>query len=302
MATILIVDDSATDRVRAGKLLEREDDFTITFAANGSEALRQILTAPPDLIVSDMQMPEMDGLQLVTAVRRDFPAVPVVLMTARGSEQIAAEALRIGAAGYVPKASLGTNLGETVRRLLESSESDRLHSHLFHSLQSIDCRFRLRNDPHLIPVLTERLQEYLRCLPLGDEAERMRVSSAVAQALWIAHHHGNLELDLSGALTDKALRTEAERRSNTSPAADRAIDVHAVIDPDQASFDIRYEGPGIDISQLPEDAEAQIGDHSWLSGFIMIPAIMDDVHFSADERRISLLKRAIASDNELELA
>lgn len=298
MANILIVDDSATDRVRAGKLLERDNDFTITFAANGTEALELISTARPDLIVSDMQMPQMDGLELVTAVRRDHPSVPVVLMTARGSEQIAAEALRIGAAGYVPKSSLATNLGETVRRLLESSQSDRLHSHLFHSLQHIDCRFRLQNDPQLIPVLAERIQEYLRCLPLGDEAERIRVSTAVAQALWIAHHHGNLELDISGGLSDKEFQAEAERRYAALWAADRGIEIRVVVEPEQASFDIRYDGAGIDLSRLPPDLESGIADHSWLSGFVLIPAIMDDVMFSKDERRIQLLKRAVRTDND----
>jgi len=298
MANILIVDDSDIDRMRAGKLLQREESFTITFATNGNEALEQISQARPDLIVSDLQMPEMDGLELVTTVRRDHPSVPVILMTARGSEQIAAEALRIGAAGYVPKASMATNLGETVCRALESCESDRLHSHLFHSLQSIDCCFRLQNDPQLISVLTERVQEYLRCLPLGDEAERIRVSTAVAQALWIAHHHGNLEMETCGGLSDKEFQAAVQQRQSQFPATDRGIDVQVIINPEQAAFHISYDGPGFDMSQLPEDMQAQIADHSWLAGFVMIPAIFDEVTFAREKRRISLVKHAVAEDGD----
>lgn len=94
MPNILIVDDSATDRALAGKLLECGQDVNVTYAEHGREALELIAADRPDLIVSDLQMPEMDGLELVTAVREGYPSVPVILMTAQGSEQIAAEALR----------------------------------------------------------------------------------------------------------------------------------------------------------------------------------------------------------------
>jgi CheY-like chemotaxis protein len=48
----------------------------------------------PDAVLTDLDMPEMNGLQLVEAIRRDYPAVPVILMTALGSEEIAVEALQ----------------------------------------------------------------------------------------------------------------------------------------------------------------------------------------------------------------
>ena len=114
MPTILVVDDSATDRGVAGGLLAKDDQNTVAYATNGREALDVVEKEHPDLVVSDLQMPEMDGLELVEAMREDYPMIPVVLMTARGSEEIAAEALRVGAAGYVPKVTLGQNLRATV--------------------------------------------------------------------------------------------------------------------------------------------------------------------------------------------
>src|SRR5690349_13770360 len=103
MPTVLVVDDSPIDRRLAGGLLENHFACDVQFAADGKEALQQIERVAPDLVLTDLQMPEMNGLELVAAVKRDYPFVPVVLMTAQGSEDLAAEALRRGAASYVPK-------------------------------------------------------------------------------------------------------------------------------------------------------------------------------------------------------
>ena len=85
------------------------------------EALESMQRGMPDVVICDLQMPEMNGLELVEAVTREFPAIPVILMTARGSEEIAAEALRKGAASYVPKSRLADNLYDTVNRILAAA-------------------------------------------------------------------------------------------------------------------------------------------------------------------------------------
>src|SRR5258708_1674282 len=117
MATVLIVDDSAVDQRRAEKLLIK-DGLTVVTANNGQEALAVMQKNLPDLVLTDMQMPQMDGLQLVEEIRGRFPSVPVVLMTAHGSEEIAVEALKKGAASYVPKRNLAEDLSETIDNVL----------------------------------------------------------------------------------------------------------------------------------------------------------------------------------------
>src|SRR5207244_1735993 len=65
MAVILVVDDSPVDRARAGGLLKKRPELTPAFASNGREALDLIASQPPDLVLTDLQMPEIDGLALV---------------------------------------------------------------------------------------------------------------------------------------------------------------------------------------------------------------------------------------------
>ncbi len=63
--------------------------MTTCFAGHGREALEVIAREPPDVVLTDLLMPEMDGLELVERIKRDYPATPVILMTAHGSEEIA---------------------------------------------------------------------------------------------------------------------------------------------------------------------------------------------------------------------
>ncbi len=87
MHTVLVVDDSAIDRRLASGLLERDGGYQILLATCGKDALVALKAQPIDLVLTDLQMDEMDGLELVEAVRADFPLTPVILMTALGSEE-----------------------------------------------------------------------------------------------------------------------------------------------------------------------------------------------------------------------
>ncbi len=303
MPLVLVVDDSQVDRVLAGRLLSRSDGVTVNFASNGLDALSSIRTSPPDLVISDLQMPEMDGLELVEAVRREHPGLPVILMTARGSETIAVEALRRGAAGYIPKSNLANQLEETVQSVLEAIQADRGHSRVMHALSRIECSFLLRNDPELIPDLVGHVQETLRCMPLGDESERLRVGRAIGQALWIAHEHGNLELPMDGSASDSDIDQLSATRRSSLPWSERRIEVQLSISPDAAIVTIHHEGPPIRLRDLPKNLEEEAVEKHRLSRFLLLRAVMDEVDFQETRPTIVLKKRpcVAATHDEMEL-
>ena len=86
MANILVVDDSVADRELAGHLLE-EHAWTVFYAEDGKKALAQMQAHTLDLVLTDLVMPELDGLALVEQAKAEHPGVPVVLMTARGTKR-----------------------------------------------------------------------------------------------------------------------------------------------------------------------------------------------------------------------
>lgn len=289
--TLLIVDDSALDRQLAGGLLERRLDCTLRYAADGKQALEEMARELPDLVLTDLQMPEMDGLELVAAVKKDYPLVPVVLMTAQGSEDISARALRLGAASYVPKRNLAADLAPTVERILVGSRADRSHSQLMHYLEGAQAVFVLPNDPDVLRSLVNHLQEMLRCLPLADETERLRVGVALEEALLNAYYHGNLEI---GATIGSGSRQACERLASTrlaeAPYRDRRIRVSAKVSRNEAVFVIADEGPGFDRSRLVSDCFTDTALEAG-RGLALMQSIMDEVVYNQAGNEVTLIKR-----------
>ncbi len=178
--TLLVVDDSVFDHQVIARLLQAMEGLRVIFATGGKQALETLDLELPQLILTDLIMPDIDGLELVQQVRDRFPSIPIILMTAFGSEEAAMRALRAGAANYIPKKDLARDLVETVRSMLRISTVDRQRRQLLHCLNCRESTFLLENDPNLIASLTELVQEELDGLWLFDRMERIRVGIARA--------------------------------------------------------------------------------------------------------------------------
>src|SRR5438128_193529 len=227
MPTVLVVDDLASDRRLVGGLLMTDEDLNVEFAVNGREALERIARARPDLVVTDLMMPEMDGLELVGQIRAKHRGLPVILMTSQGSEEIAVKALQQGAASYVPKRLLDRYLISTVQRLIASVLDQNNRHRLMGCMTESENRFELECDPKLVRALLGYLQESLSHMGLFDEMELLRIGVALEEALVNALYHGNLELssELRGE-DDDAYRALVEGRLQESPYCERNIHVH----------------------------------------------------------------------------
>src|SRR2546423_1867702 len=149
MARVLVAEDSRTQAQQIRMLLE-EASFEVETASHGVEALACMRRTAPDIVLTDLEMPQMNGLELVEAVRKEFGCVPVVLMTAHGSEEIAALALSKGAASYIPKAYITHDVVPTLERLIALTTVNRRHVQAFECLAKSEFHFVVGNDPKLI--------------------------------------------------------------------------------------------------------------------------------------------------------
>jgi len=177
LTTLLVVDDSVFDHQVIARLRQVMEGLRVIFASGGKEAMQTLDRELPQLILTDLIMPDMDGLELVQQVRDRFPSIPMILMTAFGSEEAAMRALRAGAANYIPKKDLDRDLVETVCGILHMSTVDRHRRQLLHCLNCRESAFLLENDPNLIASLLELVQEELDGLELFDRMGRIRVAS-----------------------------------------------------------------------------------------------------------------------------
>jgi len=120
MPRILIVDDAPVCLLLLSKLLAGEG-FEVATAKNGAEALKILETTSFDLLLSDMNMEPVNGLELLRAVRASNMNMPVIMITAYETLFTSGEAEKLGAFAYLPKPFKNAVLFETVRRALESS-------------------------------------------------------------------------------------------------------------------------------------------------------------------------------------
>ncbi len=301
MSTVLIVDDSAIDRSLAGGLLRRMPGVQVEFAVNGQDAWEKIEQHQPDLVLTDLIMPEMDGLELVAKVVSERPLIPIILMTGRGSEETAVRALKAGAASYVPKSALSTLLVETVEGVFEAAREEQCEVRLMSCLTCSDTMFTLGNDATMIGPLINYLHRTIRSIGLCDQAGGIRVCVALEEAINNALFHGNLEISSQLRTSDSdAYRALVKQRSAMAPFNKRSIHVQAKFTKEYGTFIVRDDGPGFDPDALPDPTDPENIEKASGRGLLLMRTFMDSVDFNDVGNQVTMVKRVDNGCGELE--
>lgn len=126
MAAVLIVDDSSAMRAFVRAALEDDLAAEVTEAASGFEALRELPRRRFDLVVADINMPDINGLELIKFMRASehHTATPVILISTESSERDRARGLQLGADAFLSKPFEASELTTLVRSLLSSDADD----------------------------------------------------------------------------------------------------------------------------------------------------------------------------------
>ncbi|MDB2687257.1 response regulator [Mariniblastus sp.] len=288
MSTVLIVDDTAVDRRLAGGLLARNPNIQICYAENGVEALEVIEFRMPDLVVTDLQMPELDGLGLVTAIGKDYPEVPVILMTAHGSENVAAQALANGAASFVPKSELANSLLETVMQILVMAESDSRYRKLISCTTKTDFEFELPNDPSLIEPLIDLVRQVAVSQGFVPQNNRVQMAVALEQAIVNAMVRGNLELsqDEMPVINPEMVA----QRIGEEPYSGRTVYFRSLVTREKAEFTLRDQGAGFAWESIPDAHHPDSFREGAGKGLVLIKTFMDEVEFNESGNEIKMTK------------
>lgn len=299
MTNVLVVDESVDSRLLVGGLLTKHEDWQISYADNGNEALEHLERQSADLVLTDLQMPEMGGLELISNVKQRFPGLPVVLMTSEGSEEVAVQALHEGAASYVPKQSMARNLDEALARVLDVADRTRSQNRLLNCMEQSESKFVLDNDPSQLPTLLNRFQASLRMFEVCDESDWLRVGVALDEALVNAMYHGNLELDSKLREDDDRIYYGlAKERRDKPPYRDRRIHVTEYMLRGEATFVIRDEGQGFDVSSIPNPEDPENLSKPSGRGILLMRAFLDEVRYNDIGNEVTVVKRRKQEDVE----
>jgi CheY-like chemotaxis protein len=298
MPIILVVDDSPFDRLLTGRLLakEKELDWVIEYAENGREALAFMEDVVPHVVVTDLMMPEVDGLELVAAVRETHPEVPVILMTGQGSETLALEALERGAASYVPKGQLADKLADTVKQVLAVSRADSRYQRLTECFVKTQLSVELDNDPALISPLVDLVQKMLTDMKFCDAPERVHLGIALEEALLNAFCHGTLALppdqvqQARAELSQGRVAACIQDRWDRPSCQDRKVFVDVQIGQREARFVVRDQGAGFKQVSIPERRDPKTLERGQGRGLVLMRHFMDEVAFNDEGNEVTLVK------------
>lgn len=204
---VMIVDDHLVVREGIKFMLETTSGFVcVGEASNGREACRLVASVEPDVILMDLRMPEMDGLEAVKQIRSEFPQVAIVILTTYNEGELMFRGLQAGARGYLLKDASREKLFDTIRAavrgetLIEPEIMTRLLTY---------AETRSHPGQQGKSVLTEREREVLIGLARGERrreiAARLCVTERTIKA-YITSIYTKLNVDSSAAAVAMAIQ------------------------------------------------------------------------------------------------
>ncbi len=299
MSHILLVEDSPTQAMQMKLLLESASHH-VTCCDDGTTALEALANGTSELVVTDLELPVMNGLDLIRQMQANFPQIPAVLVTGQGSERLAAEALRIGATAYVPKSMVEDLLLGTVEDVLGVTRTDRSYAELIDCTVENRLVFELPNKPSLLMTAIDLTMQLASGMELLSGVDRYRVATALQHAASNAIHRGNLELKRSewhqtanSSDDDAAEDSVVHQRLSKLPFKSRKVHYDARLMRDLIRVVIRDEGPGFDTNSLGSEDDPHAMDADRGRGLTMIRKFMDKVSFNDAGNEIIMIKHCI---------
>jgi CheY-like chemotaxis protein/anti-sigma regulatory factor (Ser/Thr protein kinase) len=250
--TVLVVDDdpATLDCMKETVLLLGLD---VCVASDGEQALQVFDQQHPSLVITDVRMPNMDGLSLTHQIKTRRPDCPVIMVTGYGDESTAVAALKAGACDYLHKPFQISELKNTLQRSLSLIRAKSTETQALQSLRKLTWSFELENN---LECLSGILTVMLRPVEVWlSEADQLHVRMGLQELLINAVEHGNLGISAEEkreALMEDTYDALFETRRQLPLYANRRVKVWMENDPIKHMFNCRIqdEGEGFDWEPL----------------------------------------------------
>ncbi len=192
---VVVVDDHTLLREGLCRILNMEEDISVIGEAeNGHEAIEKACKLKPDIILMDINMPDMNGIDATRKIKENFPNIKIVGLTLHDDDQYVFEMVRAGANGYVLKDVESQELIETIRKVNkgESMMTARITSKLLEEFNRLSSRKNERDKrDELLPQLTQREKEIL-CLIARGMSNRQIAAELYISEKTVKNHISSL--------------------------------------------------------------------------------------------------------------
>ncbi len=216
---VLITDDQRLMREGLKTILELEEDITVVqLAENGIDALDKIPVSKPDIVLMDIRMPLMDGVECTRIIKRDYPGIKVLILTTFDDDEFIIDALKNGAIGYILKDLSSEKLVGAIRdaysgnSIMQPEIAAKVIAHITSSNKIKDASpDNIKMTPNLSEELTEREKEVLSLVGKGlsnNEISKTLYISEGTVKNYISNLYGKLAVEDRSKLTLYAIKNE----------------------------------------------------------------------------------------------
>ncbi len=295
---ILIVEDEELSRAWMAQLA-RGEGHTVVTAADGGAGWQAFAAEPPDLVLSDIRMPVLDGLQLLEKIRRVNYDVVVVMVSTLDTPEAILRALQLRANDYLVKPARETTIITLLRKYAAVLATQSRRNEPPIQVTANHLGMRIPNRLDLVPRIADRLAgETVDVLP--HEA-RLGVRLGLVEMITNAIEHGNLGIDYDekSALIERgaeAWLATIGQRAKEPAYASRTVTVAFDLDASRCEWLIRDEGEGFDWQSVPDcvDPDNLLELHG--RGILLTRMGFDEVTYLGKGNEVRLVKRLVAPD------
>ncbi|MCB9555167.1 MAG: response regulator [Deltaproteobacteria bacterium] len=292
-ARILLVDDEPLVLEELGGILE-DEGFVVETACDGEEGLRLFREHRPDMLISDVRMPNRDGLSLAMAVRQEAPEVPIAVITGHGSFEMAIEALRAGVTDFIRKPVRLDDLSAALLRMRAALKAQPLSGELPPGTRLLErrSRYTVASDIDSLPIFVDRILDSLQVNVPSAKLDELRL--ALRELVINAVEHGNLAIsgsDKAAALKAGRLpEVYAERLADEKLRA-RLAEVTLTVSPEQITVEIVDQGAGFQWKNLPDptDPAYLLADHG--RGVFLARMSVDALSYNDAGNAVTIVKK-----------
>lgn len=296
--SILIVDDEEIIRNVLRRKLEQTTAYRVFTADDGVVALEMFKEHPVDLVISDLLMKEMNGIELLRNLKAIEPGIPVIIITGYGTLDDAIEAIHLGAEDFIKKPfdinEVLETIDKTFRKMAEEADQREIIKFIAHE----DVNLEVPNEFDLLNTVINYIFSHLRARWLVSDEDLHDVKVCLYEALTNAFEHGNL--DISGETKTKYLehgqqewRDYLLQRMEDPDNKSKKIRVNLVISEEEMEVAIRDEGPGFDHRARTHNADPEELFRSSGRGLLLIQSLMDGVAFNESGNEVRMKKHRI---------
>jgi len=300
---ILVADDEPIIRDVIVRKITSAADFKVIEAEDGLDALDKLKANKVDLLITDIKMPRLSGIELLTEIRKSGLDTPVIIITGYGTLNDAIEALRLGAMNFIKKPFHTNELLGIIDRVFTIYEEKVYLKDIVPYVEAHSARLDFPNDHSLFQGVITYANELIKnCWPEYTSGA-LDVKVCLYEALLNAYEHGNLEItskekeDLLERETSYYERV-LEEREKREAFRSRRIALDFDIDTEKVVISVEDEGNGFDIRNIPDPTDPENLMKNLGRGILLITSIMSDVSFNEKGNRITmkLLRRKLEAN------